>query len=1088
MSQARPHVLLTYHGSTPATHIRQLQPFERLAAEGKITFEQRSVAQVGERCIASADVIVAQRLEHPRGMDLMRQARLRGRPVIYDTDDNWISGPPEYHPAYQSYRSVLVRSTVERYLRLADMVTVSTPALAEAFARYNPSIRVLPNTIDLDAVPQRAAGFSDRITIGYSGTRTHEGDFEMVAGVLERLHARYSRRLRLVFLGFVPECLRRLGVPIEELGFQDDYAAYLATLSRCGIDIALAPLLDNPFNDCKSAIKYLEYGAVGAAGVYSRVPAYSRAVHDGRTGMLVEGHPEAWQQALEGLIEDSERRRAMGVAARRDVEENHTMTRACERWMEVFEQVLSHRPPARRPLASSAKKVFYIGAGMLWPHTYFDEMLVRAFSAAGYEVVYWPLQPPKLFASHAVLWERYEEGHRRRLAEEGYPVDATLLALREEKPDLVFAIQGYALPRDILRQLAAQDAPSAVWMMDEPYETARSRRIGEFFDHVFVQDAATVEHHRRRGNPNTHFLAHGCDATGIHQPRPGVEARWDLSLVGSAFEHRVELVRHLDSSLRVLLVGPGWEEVARERGWEHLSGAAPEKAAEIYRQTRINLVIHRRGNEHAFGQTVAEPRSPNGSLFHIAGCGGFVLVDDSRADLGDFFEPGKEVATFDGPAAMLEQVQRYLSDERQRMAIAAAGQARAAAEHSYAERIRQAVGVIKAGGVEHRPAVSVQTVLATGGLESGTAAAMESCRILEAGSRVEDDSPRGGTLLTAAAMQSDSPYLAVVSPRIDDLPRLLERLRAELGRSPDHAAAVAVGSQGLVAVNFSLRLLWRLGGFDQTLETLDAALRDRVYSLERQGFRWAEIEWQGEPIAAFERATEAERRGDEEKMVRKWGEDPGRRLTARRLLEVYRAFADRHAATAHQLVLAALELDPQWAESHKRLAQSLFRLGRGRQAVAEVERAWADGRDDPEAGLLLALARFATGRIEQALELYAQCEKLEAPWPIRASIQAGIARCLRRQGKPQQALERLDRALLFDPVYGDALREKAACLLEMGRGTDALEAIDRAAALRPRDPAVQAERARILQQMGRQVEARQVLAEARSLLAVAEAR
>ncbi|MDQ7006681.1 MAG: glycosyltransferase [Acidobacteriota bacterium] len=1088
MSRTRPHVLLTYHGSTPATHIRQLLPFERLAAEGRITFEQRPVARVGERCVASADVIVAQRLEHPRAMEMVRMARLRGRPVIYDTDDNWVNGPPEYHPAYESYRSVLVRSTVERYLRLADMVTVSTEALAETFGRYNPAIRVVHNTIDLKQVPARRSAPAERVTLGYSGTRTHEGDFEMIAGVLQRLHAKYGQRLRLVFLGFVPECLRRAGLPLEELGFQDDYPAYLKTLAGCGIDIALAPLLVHPFNDCKSAIKYLEYGSVAAAGVYSHVRAYRDTVRHGETGMLVDEDPEAWYRVLEDLIEDPARCRSMGAEARKDVEEHHDMAQACEKWMAVFDEVLARKSLPGRNATPAAKKVFYIGAGMLWPHTYFDEMLVRAFSDAGFEVVYWPLQPPKLFAGHAVLWERYEEGHRRRLAEEGYPVDRTLLALREEKPDLVFAIQGYALPRDILREIKAQGVPSAVWMMDEPYETVRSRRIGEFFDHVFVQDAATVEHHRRHGNPNTHFLAHGCDAVGVHRSQPVVAPRWDLSLVGSAFPHRVDLVRSLEASLKVLLVGSGWEEVAREKGWEHLEGAAPEKVAAIYRESRINLVIHRREEECAFGGPVTAARSPNGSLFHIAGCGGFVLVDDSRETLSEFFRPGREVATFHGAEDLRAKVARYLRDDEQRRAIAAAGQARAHAEHSYTDRIRRAVQVMDADYVEHQPEVSVQTMLTTGPLDRRIRAGLVRCRVLEVGGGAPGE-PRGGALLTAAAMQADSPYLAVVSPGTRELPRVLERLRDELGRSPDHAAAVAFGAEGWLAVNFSLRLLWRLGGFDERFRTLDAALRDRVYALERQGLRWAEVAWEGRPIAALEGSDPSDRQADDRLMERKWGADPGRRLTAGRLFEASRVFEEwEHVGTAHRLVLAAVELDPGWAESRKRLAQSLFRLGQGRQAVAEVERAWADGEDDPEAGLLLALARFAVGRVDQALAIYRKCENLEAPWPIRASIQAGIARCLRRQGLPEQALERLERALVFDPIYVDAFREKAACLLETGRGADALEAIERAVALRPRDPALQAERARVLQQMGRIAEARRVLDDARSLLAPAEAR
>jgi hypothetical protein len=83
-------------------------------------------------------------------LDAIEIARLYGKPVIYDTDDNWVDPPPEYHPAYVYHSGILVRNTVERYLSKADLVTVSTPALAETFSRFQDRILVVPNTVDFE--------------------------------------------------------------------------------------------------------------------------------------------------------------------------------------------------------------------------------------------------------------------------------------------------------------------------------------------------------------------------------------------------------------------------------------------------------------------------------------------------------------------------------------------------------------------------------------------------------------------------------------------------------------------------------------------------------------------------------------------------------------------------------------------------------------------------------------------------------------------------------------------------------------------------------------------------------------------------
>lgn len=60
----------------------------------------------------------------------------------------------------------------------------------------------------------------------------------------------------------------------------------------------------------------MEAQATGTPVVAARVGGLSIAVADGETGLLVDGHePEAWADALDSLLQDNERRIAMGEAA-----------------------------------------------------------------------------------------------------------------------------------------------------------------------------------------------------------------------------------------------------------------------------------------------------------------------------------------------------------------------------------------------------------------------------------------------------------------------------------------------------------------------------------------------------------------------------------------------------------------------------------------------------------------------------------------------------------------------------------------------------------------------------------------------------
>ena len=52
---------------------------------------------------------------------------------------------------------------------------------------------------------------------------------------------------------------------------------YPARLARMNLDIAVAPLVDHPFNRAKSALKLLEYGALALPVVATDIEPYRGA-------------------------------------------------------------------------------------------------------------------------------------------------------------------------------------------------------------------------------------------------------------------------------------------------------------------------------------------------------------------------------------------------------------------------------------------------------------------------------------------------------------------------------------------------------------------------------------------------------------------------------------------------------------------------------------------------------------------------------------------------------------------------------------------------------------------------------------------
>ncbi|GBE11554.1 glycosyl transferases group 1 [bacterium BMS3Abin12] len=287
--------------------------------------------------IDACDVIVVQRLfPGPETAAICRRIFSSGRPVIYELDDDFLD-VPETHPFYDVIKAH--QPFVREMLGLANAVTVTSMDLAERLRAYNPAVYVLPNALEADLWGRWSPvqkGAAEPVVIGFAGTATHQADLTLVSEALRRIRAKHGDRVALRFLGCAPPGLEGEWAAEPFDWSYDDYAEKLA---HSGIDIAIAPLVDDPFNRCKSDIKWLEYSACGFAGVYSDLPAYRNSVRDGETGLLVANTTEAWFEALDRLVGDSRLRQRIGHAARAAVLSTRTVQTIAPRYFELYSEL-----------------------------------------------------------------------------------------------------------------------------------------------------------------------------------------------------------------------------------------------------------------------------------------------------------------------------------------------------------------------------------------------------------------------------------------------------------------------------------------------------------------------------------------------------------------------------------------------------------------------------------------------------------------------------------------------------------------------------------------------------------------------------
>jgi glycosyltransferase involved in cell wall biosynthesis len=176
-------------------------------------------------------------------------------------------------------------------------------------------VRFLLGQADRSLPPLGSPFGQRRKVIGYMGTMTHDDDLMMVLPALRAMWERHPEEIEFQLVGVIGQgdTLQALeGLPVRVVGPNPDEMEYPLFLlwftSRLCWDIAISPLRESPFNSCKSDIKFLDYSAIGAAGIYSRVPAYEPSVRHLETGWLVKNDVAAWVDALETLlVQDSVR-------------------------------------------------------------------------------------------------------------------------------------------------------------------------------------------------------------------------------------------------------------------------------------------------------------------------------------------------------------------------------------------------------------------------------------------------------------------------------------------------------------------------------------------------------------------------------------------------------------------------------------------------------------------------------------------------------------------------------------------------------------------------------------------------------------
>ena len=307
--------------------VRIRAPMKHLRAAGKaeIGGGYRQL-YVGEMAALAPESVVLQRPYTDVGLGYLRLLKAHLKTCLMYELDDLITRIPKENATWSGFPPDMA-SRVADGMGLCDRLLVSTAPLAEAYRRHCPEVRILPNYLDGEAwgklsVLRRDSG---KVRVGWAGSASHGGDLALIEDCVKRT----ANEVDWVFLGFCPPELGRYAKEVHPPVPVNEYPAALATL---GLDLAVAPLAANAFNEAKSNLKLLEYGALAYPVICSNILPYQGDL----AAMRVSNRPQDWLAAVRDCIHDMDQTRRLGAQLHEQVWTRWLLADHLDEWLAAW--------------------------------------------------------------------------------------------------------------------------------------------------------------------------------------------------------------------------------------------------------------------------------------------------------------------------------------------------------------------------------------------------------------------------------------------------------------------------------------------------------------------------------------------------------------------------------------------------------------------------------------------------------------------------------------------------------------------------------------------------------------------------------
>ncbi len=335
-----------------------------------------------------------------RELKVMNLIKFLGIPVVLDIDDYFYLGND--HPMSLSAKKERWHEPIIEHIKLADVVTTTTPIYAKELKKYNKNVYVFPNAIDPEEEQYSPIKTpSDKLRVGIICGSSHLKDIELLGNVAKQVPL---DKVQFVLCGFdingtrtiyhndTGEVERRPILPQESVWFEyekiitcnysivsPEHKQFLLRFEKGvddpfvnepyrrmwtrhvskyathfqNVDVLLAPLKENDFNKMKSQLKETECGFTNTAFIAQNFGAYTidlipmiergGKINDNGTALLVDSskNHKQWGKYITKLATDHDMFVKLRDNLRNFVLENYTLEKVCADRVKLYKEIVT---------------------------------------------------------------------------------------------------------------------------------------------------------------------------------------------------------------------------------------------------------------------------------------------------------------------------------------------------------------------------------------------------------------------------------------------------------------------------------------------------------------------------------------------------------------------------------------------------------------------------------------------------------------------------------------------------------------------------------------------------------------------------